>query len=441
MKEKIQEQIRALTSEWDGIKAKAKEEERVMTDEEFTRAEEIGSELTKLRSQLETVEALEAQEKHFAEPVNPPVKPEPDGDKREKTEVGDDRKAKQPFETFGEQMQSVAMASISQGREIDPRLLELRATGASESVPSEGGFLVQQDFSDELLKMAFDTGVLAPRTRRIPISGPSNSLKFNAIDETSRADGSRWGGIQAFWTDEAADATAKKPKFRQVTMSLQKLTGLAYATEELLEDSSALGSILQQGFSEEFAFKIDDAIINGDGAGKPLGVLNSGYLVSVAKETGQAANTIESDNVIKMWARMFGRLRANAVWLINQDIEPQLHTLSIAVGTAGVPLYQPANGLSDSPFSTLYGKPVIPIEHCATLGTKGDIIFANFSDYIMIEKGGIKADRSIHVKFVAGETAFRFVLRVDGQPAHDVPITPFKGTNTLSAFVSLDTRA
>jgi hypothetical protein len=63
------------------------------------------------------------------------------------------------------------------------------------------------------------------------------------------------------------------------------------------------------------------------------------------------------------------------------------------------------------------------------------------SDYLWIDKAGIKKDTSIHVRFNYDEQVFRFVVRVDGQPILNSPITPANGTNTLSPFVALATRA
>jgi len=188
---------------------------------------------------------------------------------------------------------------------------------------------------------------------------------------------------------------------------------------------------------------IDDAIINGTGAGQPLGVLNSGCLVTVSKEAGQPAATILAENVIKMWARMWSKSRKNAVWFINQDIEPQLYTMSLAVGTGGIPVYMPAGGLADAPYGRLMGRPVIPIEQCQTLGTLGDVILADLSQYMLADKGGIQAASSIHVRFVYDETTFRFVYRVDGQPVRASAITPYKGGagNSLSSFVVMETRS
>ena len=111
------------------------------------------------------------------------------------------------------------------------------------------------------------------------------------------------------------------------------------------------------------------------------------------------------------------------------------------VGTGGMPVYLPANGISGAPFGTLLGRPIVPIEYCATLGTVGDVILADLSQYVMIEKGGLQAETSIHVQFLTDETAYRFVYRVDGQPAWKDALTPFKGNSTLSPFVALATRA
>jgi len=165
--------------------------------------------------------------------------------------------------------------------------------------------------------------------------------------------------------------------------------------------------------------------------------------VTVSKEIGQPAATILAENVIKMWARMWSRSRPNAVWFINQNIEPQLYTMSLSVGVGGIPVYMPANGLSDSPYGKLMGRPVIPIEQCQTLGTLGDIILADFSQYVLADKGGIQTAQSIHVQFTTDESVFRFVYRVDGQPIWNSALTPYKGgaSNSLSPFVVLETRS
>ncbi len=328
------------------------------------------------------------------------------------------------------------------GATPDPRLfVQNAASGMGESVPSDGGFLVGEDFAKELLQKTYETGILASKCRKIPISATSNALSANGIDESSRANGSRWGGIQSFWENEADALTGKKPKFNKVELKLKKLTGLCYATDELLSDATALEAIIGQAFAEEFGFKMDDAIMNGLGAGQPLGFMESGALVTVAKEAAQAAGSVVTQNVLKMWSRCWGRSRQNAVWLINQDVEPQLSQMSIAVGTGGIAVYMPAGGVSGAPYSTLFGRPVIAVEQANTVGALGDISLVDLSQYLLIDKGGINAASSIHVRFLYDESVFRFIYRVDGQPIWKTTLTPFKGSNTLSPFVTLAARA
>lgn len=405
------------------------------TDEEREKLTELRDRKEALKADRELVEA--SRQDRIEQPTFQSVIPsaaDSDEEREEKEQL-----APTPFRSLGEQLRAVATAAMT-GR-IDPRLDQIQkhaaASGANETVPSEGGFLVQKDFSNELLTEVHETGVLSSRARRVPVSG--NGLKMNAVDERSRATGSRWGGIQAYWLAEAETKLGSKPKFRQIDMSLQKLVGLLYATDELLQDTSALESVARQGFAEEFGFQVDDAMIRGTGAGVPLGILNAPALVTVAKEAAQAADTIVAANLYKMFSRVPARSLTRAQWHINQAVWPQLFTLQDANGNN---LYLPAGRISDSPFGTLLGLPVVPIEQASALGDVGDIILADWQQYLLIEKaGGIQSASSIHVKFETDETTFRWVLRTNGQPIPVSAITPYKGADTLSPFVTLAERA
>lgn len=339
------------------------------------------------------------------------------------------------FKSLGEQLKAVH--SFEATHSLDVRLKA--PSGMSEGAGAEGGFLVQQDFADGIIKRSYAMGQILSRCKKLPISGPSNSIKLNVSAESSRAS-TRWGGILGYWLAEAGTKTASHPTFDQLVLSLKKLAVLTYLTDELLEDIPALNAYCTEGATEELTFKLEDAIINGTGAGQPLGIIGAPCTVSVAKQGGQVADTLVTENIQKMWARMWGPSRINAIWLINQDIEPSLNTMTLAVGTGGVPVYMPAGGLSQQPYGTLMGRPVVPCEYCATLGDTGDILLVDLSQYLIIDKGGPTAASSIHVKFVYDETAFRWVYRVDGQPLWKSALTPYKGSNTLSPFVKLDAR-
>lgn len=352
--------------------------------------------------------------------------------------VGDTRETKKPFATGGEFLKAVAGAAARPDR-IDPRLLPLAAaSGASESVGADGAFLVYPEFSNQLIYRTYEQGQVLSRCRRIPIGTPNGSLVIPAVDETSRADGKRWGGVTVQWANEADTASSSKPAFRRLEIKPEKLLASFFATDELLQDTTALEAYATYAFQSEMTFKLEDGILNGGGAGQMLGVLNGPALVTVAKESGQAAATVLANNVIKMRARMWAPLRRGAVWFINQDVEPQLMTMFIPNTT--IPIYTPAGGLSGAPYATLFGNPIVPIEQCATVGTSGDLIFASMEEYLIVERGGPTMAQSIHVKFLTDEMAFRFTHRVGGQPLWNSVLTPKNGTNTLAPWVVLAAR-
>lgn len=351
-----------------------------------------------------------------------------------------DHDEERPFKTFADQLIAIKNAAKG-GGQVDERLLKvLKAvpSGLNESIGADGGFLVQPDFAAEIVKKAYDRGAVLSRVRKFPVSG--NQLKINGIDESSRIDGSRWGGVRGYWKAEGVQATASDPKFYQVALELKKLMLMAYITDELLADAPAMAAIVEQAFADEVLFKTENAIINGTGAGQPLGVLNAGCVVSVGKETGQAADTVVFENVLKMWSRLWAPGRSNAVWLINQDVEPQLYSMAASVGTGGNTVFLPQGGLSVAPYSTLFGRPVLAVEYCDTVGDSGDVVLADLSQYALIDKGPLGA-YSIHLRFDYDEQVYRMVYRVDGAPLWKNTLTPYLSGNTLSPFVKLDARA
>jgi HK97 family phage major capsid protein len=344
------------------------------------------------------------------------------------------------FRSLGEQLQAVSAHYLSHGTSTDSRLVRA-PTGLGEVDPTGGGFLIQQDFATTIFMIAHDMGEILSRINKIPIGTNANGLKMNGIDETSRATGSRWGGVVSYWPGEANTVTPSAPKFREMSWDLKKLMALWYVTSEQLQDSTSLGTIAAQAFSEEIMFQTEDKIFEGSGSGVPLGIMNSAAKVAVAAEVGQSAATIVSANLEKMWARLWARARRNAVWYINQDCLPQLQQLNQAVGSAGGQLvYMPPGGLSAAPFATLMGRPIIETEYNSALGTEGDIMLADLSQYTLIDKGGINMASSMHVAFLSDQSVFRITYRVDGQPMWHAPLTPFKGSLTKSPFITLANR-
>ncbi len=331
---------------------------------------------------------------------------------------------------------AIAVKRQASGEGTDPRLFAA-AIGMGTAVPSDGGFAVPLEVAAGIEYSMFATGELLSRVDARTISG--DAIAYNVINETSRADGSRQGGVLGYWVDQGTAPTASQTKLARVEMKLRKVGVLGYMTDELVTDAAALGGELQAMFGEELVFQVEDAITEGSGAGQPLGYLKAPCLVSVAKESGQTAATINTSNLSKMWARLPARSKGNAVWLINVDCEPQLDFLTIP---AGLDALEP-RFVNYGPDGILLikGRPVVAVEYNATIGTVGDIVLADLSKYRLIRKGGVEQASSIHVRFTTGEQTFRAFYRVDGQAMPRSAITPYKGTATLSPFVVLATRA
>lgn len=346
-----------------------------------------------------------------------------------------------PFRSFGEQLQAVVRAG-KPGTAPDSRLFEVRAvSGLSEGIGADGGFMLQPTFSYSLLEAGMNAATIAPRCNKFPIGANSNYIELPKVNETSRANGSRWGGIQLYWAGEGDQRTASKPKFEMLTLRPHKLSGLVYLTEELIADVTVLENFVRKAFTEEFAFVIDDAIIRANGVGKPLGILESDATVTVAKEAGQTAATVVPQNLAKMLARLPAKSVPNSVFYYNQDVLPSLLTMTITSGTSVVPVFLPGGTLANRPYNTILGQPAFPLEQCETLGTEGDIILGDFSKYLLSTRGDLQIASSIHVRFLFDEMVMKFTWRVDGQPENSVAKTPARGSNTQSPFVTLATRS
>lgn len=350
---------------------------------------------------------------------------------------------------LGEQMIDIRKASMGDGQARE-RLLNsfaqseqgLRAAmaglGAEIGTDSEGGFVLHSDFSSNIFEIMHRDGVILNDLTALPLNGASDSIELDAIDEDSRVDGSRDGGILAHWVAEGVAPTASKPAFRQILLKLRKVMAIGWATDELLQHSAAMAVRFTNGFARGLRFKIEDGVFEGNGVGKPMGILNSPGTVQVDKVVGQDPATIWHENLIAMWTRLHADLRAGAKWYINQDTEPQLDQLAKVIGVSGI---EP-NYVTYGPDGVMRikGRPVEILEYSQTLGTEGDIVLANFTDYAYITDGAMKQDRSIHVRFTTGEEAFRASMRVDGRSYWATPLTPFHGSSTTSAFVKLASR-
>ena len=310
----------------------------------------------------------------------------------------------------------------------------------NEAIDSEGGFLVPTQQSNEFLKIAVESSELLKRVRTLPIE--RNSLEIPYLNVTSLASQGIAGGLTVAWGAEASTIAASQQEYGKLKMTLHKLQALAAVSSEILDDSPmTIATLIREGFGAAVQWELERTLIRGTGAGQPLGILAANATQSVVIETGQTAETgLEPKNIWKMWSLMYAPLRANGIWMINQSLEPQLFDLTQAVGTGGVPVYLPANGLSGAPFGTLLGRPVIPSQHASAANAVGDLMFIDPAQYLYVSKGE-KFAQSIHLYFDTDREAFRLTVRADGQPWWPQGITDAQSNDTLTPFVTLAVRA
>ena len=345
------------------------------------------------------------------------------------------------FRTAGEFMQAVYQAE-KPGKSLDERLLIGGGRGAAapgsfanEASGQDGGFLVPPQFSQQIFKLSLGEDSLLPMTDNVEISG--NSMAFPK-DETTP-----WctNGIRAYWQGEAASAVASKPVLGLATLRLKKLMALVPTTDELLDDANALTTYLPEKVALSIRWKTNESILFGAGNGVPVGALSSGATVTVTKESGQATQTLVPQNLAKMIARLPSGSFANAVWIVNNDVLPALFTLTLGNYPIYIPTGLPVGGLQVSPYGTLLGRPVFVSQHANTFSAQGDILLVDLKYYQTITKaGGMQTATSMHLYFDADLTAFRTTFRMDGQSKLNSPITPAKGSATMSPFIQLGAR-
>ena len=342
------------------------------------------------------------------------------------------------FRSFGEFLQQVARAS-SLGAPADRRLTRASENHAKETDPTAGGFLVPTEYVETLIDSLYDDAVIAPLCSRWETE--TLETKIPGIDETSRADGSRWGGATAYWMSEADSVSSAKPKFRSIDFAVHKLLAICWASDELINDAPMLGEYMRRAFAAEMSFKLDQTILSGSGAGVPLGILQSAALITVPKRNGQLTSSIVVDNILEMWSRLPSSSRRRAVWLCNEDAENQLAFSNTAESTLpGVAMYMPQGAAGGNEFPLLLGRPLVVVEQAPVIGTTGDIVLADLTQYALVDRG-FAMNLSADVGFISDQSVFRFGLRVDGKPLWSSALTPYNGSGlTRSPFVALATR-
>lgn len=304
-----------------------------------------------------------------------------------------------------------------------------------------GGITVGRTLLPGVLQLGFEGDPSSGRTQPVPMATPTvDMIARTDKDHTTSVS----GGFTVTRKPETVAAASARASMEMVTLKATGLFGLAFATEEILSDSPiSFVAVIEAGFRDQFAHQILSEKLRGKGGNEYLGILtalaslNAGPTISIAKVGGQGAGTIVVDNTINMRSRCWGY--SNAIWIANHDTYPQLSKLNIPIGVAGQLVYQQSM-VEDRP-DTLHGRPIFYSEYPSTVGQQGDVILANWSQFLEGLYQPLQSAESIHARFLNHERTFKLWQRNAGAPWWRSPLTPHKGANTLSPFVVLDVRA
>jgi HK97 family phage major capsid protein len=460
--DKLKKQYSALVAQAKAISAGAEAEGRDMTADEAIQVNSIADKITDVRAELEALEAEQATIAQAAAAVAdldndnflasaaaaPRSRTQPVAATGRTVVVADaiDADPARGFSSPAAYLEAVreAFTAHANGQSVErihaanPGLAFLAAAGSDEQSTfsdSYGGYLVPEAFSPQPRALTSEADPVAGLVSNVPMAAPTINLTAR-VDKNHTSSVS--GGLRVYRRAEADTSSSSRQQYEKIRLSAEGLFGISYITEELLADSPvSFAALLAAGFRDEFGSKILDERLNGVGGGEFVGVNNSDALVTVTKESGQTADTIVYNNIIKMRARVWGYNRA--IWLANHDCLPQLALMNQTVGTGGVPAWQPS-AREDVP-DMLLGRPLVFTEYMETVGDAGDINCCNWSQYLQGTYQPLQSDESIHVRFIQNERAFKFHMRNAGAPWWSAALTVKKGANSLSPFVRLAARA
>lgn len=336
------------------------------------------------------------------------------------------------FSSFGDWLQA-----------MDSGLFDTRLQAANKvGVDSEGGFLVPQVYANAYIDAVIESSVLLKRVRKVPMA--SDTLNLSGWDGNNHSS-NLFGGFTAAWEEELSSLSPQTAKTRRVTLNAKKLVILTQASNELVADATMYEDMLGSALVQAMAWQLDYEILRGSGAGRPLGCVDSDSAIEIAKESSQTASTIWFTNVVKMLSRLHPSSYNTSVWIANPTCIPQLMTLDVhesatalGSGLVGDATYNPFRE-SDGKF-TLFGRPVIFTEKLPTLGTKGDIILVDPSQYVLGMRQEIVVEKSAHAGFTTDSSYYRAKLRTDGRPLWQNAMTPKNG-DSLSWCVTLAKRS
>lgn len=420
-----------LRSASKNLLGRAKKEERDLTEDE-ERASDAACEI--LQGISDEIETRTIENRKGPRLMDEPLRPFASTQRRnEMTDIFAPKKTwrslfgrePKPFEgtkNFGE-------AIIALHRGDTEKIRELRTLNTITG--SEGGFSAPERWWAQVYDSGVEASVALDKVTNFPMTD-GNTLYVPAWDSADKS-GGPIGCVEGQWLGETQTATRVTPNLRLVKFNAYKLAMFIAASSEVLQDSSALAQSIAPLMKNSLAFSLDEAILTGDGNGRPMGVLNSPATIA---QTRASATDITFADLVAMKGRMLPSSLSKAIFIVSPSAFSVLCGLVITAGTGELVMgYQ--HGASDMRMSIL-GHPVRVTEKLPALGEKGDIGLYDLSYYGLAMREVARFERTNSAQWTEDIVDMRFVLRCDGKPLIAAPFTPAGGGNSLSPFVVLE---
>ena len=414
------------------LDAASKDDDRELTEVEQTTFDTNAAELVTVQAAIEREISLKA----FIND-NPPVGACVDS---ELTRVTNPVAAfeKDPKKGFADHQEFLTSVITAGHRGVlDDRMRFMATAGSDEAgeySDPHGGFLVPAGLAPGILQVGPESDPISARVTNVPM--PQPILKFNArVDKNHSTSVS--GGLIVTRRQPTQTAASSRTQYEQIELNTHSLTGISYATNEIIERSpESFAALLDAGFRDQFGSHLVDERLNGTGISEFEGIMSNPALITASKEAGQDADTIVYENLIAMRSRAWNY--GNCIWMANHDTLPNLMSIVFPGTLGGWPIWQ-QNALVDHP-DTLFGRPLIMTEYVQTLGDKGDIVLVDWSQYLEGTYKPLRSAESMHVRFLEHEMTFKFWIENDGGGWWRSALTPKNSTATLSPFITLEER-
>ena len=401
------------------ILARKKEIKELLSSNAEVNLEELEVELKGLDEEMVEIEKRNAMaEKINSNHIEARTIEKPEAKKEERKIITRKDLGSNEIKEFGDFLQEVRFNQHN--TKLEQRTLQM-------GVGAAGGFIVPEQFDNNIRMVQDNEAIFRPRAQVIPAGSPPDSaVTIPALDQ-SGANGV-YSGVNVVWIGEGDEKPETEPSFREIKLEPHEVAAHVVVTDKLLRNSAAAGALVMSLLRKAIVAAEEDAFFTGNGIGRPLGIIGHPASINVNRAV---ANQIAYADIVAMYARL--KMSGKGAWICTQTALPQLMTL---VDGGGRLIWQP-NARDGAP-GTLLGLPVYINDQSPILGAQGDLSLVDLDYYLIKDGSGISISMSEHPRFTRNQTIIKAFWNVDGQPWLTTPLLQRDGVSTVSPFVVLN---